>query len=298
MRSTGPGRRCWRCRSSAGCAGIIPTTRSSWSRFRGGDLLATALERAPSVVALDPLEPWNHDDPDPPRVRAIRDRLASSGPVDITLLVSVAAGQLLPYLPTPGRVVTWVVERGDGPPLVVEPGRPGRSTDRWLAGSRGSATELLRCSDRPGGGRARVRRRCHRARPGPRRTLPGPARPIGRRLVVVGAGIATHRKAPDLFLEVALCRRRRCGSDEPFVWLGGEHDPLFHVVRSESRRLGVRRTAASRFRGRRRSLARCGRHRPAPGSPRLVPPRLPPRGAGRNTRGDVRRSQRCDGDVR
>ena len=208
--------------------------------FRGGELLGTALEHAPSIVALDPLEPWHHDDPDPNRVRSIQARLAALKPVDVTLLVSVAAGQLLPHFSSSGRVVTWVVERGEDLHWLSSPVGLADHTARWIAGSHGSAEELRRVL---GPVQVTVVPEFVDDAVVLDENLVGRCRelldPSGCSLVVVGAGIATHRKAPDLFLEVALCRRRRRGSDEPFVWIGGEHDPLFPLLLSESRRLGV-----------------------------------------------------------
>jgi len=58
-------------------------------------------------------------------------------------------------------------------------------------------------------------------------------------VLVLAAGIATVRKAPDLFLEIALAYRQRGAPPARFVWLGGERDPLFHLTIAEARRLGL-----------------------------------------------------------
>lgn len=217
-----------------------PDDKVELAAFRGGELLDTAMRYGQVVVALDPRQRWDHDQPDPDRVREVRSRLSVLSPADVTLLVSVSAGQLLPHMHDGGAVVTWVVERGDDLHwLTSNVGLPGL-TRKWLAGSSGSAEEarsvlgdatefeiVPEFVDDPVALDPLVVSRCRRllnqARGG---------------LVVVGAGIATHRKAPDLFLEVAL-RRARTNPSDSFVWIGGESDPMFPEVLAESRRLRI-----------------------------------------------------------
>lgn len=213
--------------------------------FRGGTMVPELDELAPTTVLLHDHEPWDHDRPDPARAAEVAAVGAALPAADVLLLVSISAGQCLPYLPadrTP--VVSWVVEQGDdlhwlGPPVDVA----GR-TDVWLAGSATTRDELLdRLDGLLGPGRqvdvvpefvepaAPVAAEVVAAR---RTELQGGA----GGLVVVGAGIATVRKAPDLFLEAAAVAGHR-GHDDAFVWLGGTDDPLWPLVDAERERLGL-----------------------------------------------------------
>lgn len=212
--------------------------------FRGGELLHDLLGLGPTRVILDPHEAWDWRAPDASRVAQLTERARDLPVADATLLVSVAASQALPVLPEAkgGPVVTWIVEQGED----FHTGADAR-TDRWLAGSAGSRHDLLArhpdaevwdCPEfveRPAVPSDAVRQRARLA--------------LGARddeLLVVGAGIATVRKAPDLFLEVALADARASGADGSaarrarFVWLGGEQDELFHPTRAEAQRLGLR----------------------------------------------------------
>lgn len=208
--------------------------------FRGGELLHDLLELCPTRVVLDPHEAWDWRSPDPVRVGHLGGRTAGLPAADATLLVSVAAAQALPFLPAAvsGPVVTWIVEQGED----FHTGADDR-TDRWLAGSAGSRSDLLArhpdaevwdCPEfveRPVVPDDDVRRRARLA--------------LGAGdddVLVVGAGIATVRKAPDLFLEVALADARSTPAGQTparFVWLGGEQDELFHPTRAEAARLGL-----------------------------------------------------------
>jgi glycosyltransferase involved in cell wall biosynthesis len=208
--------------------------------FRGGELLDDLVRIGPVRVVLDPEEPWDWRQPDERRVAQLADRTADLPPVDATLLVSVSAGQALPFLgATSEPIVTWGVEQGED----LHRGADGR-TARWISGSKGTYDELVarvpegvevwmapEFVERPAPVSDEVRHHCRIA--------------LGARdgdLLVVGAGIATVRKAPDLFLEAALAYERL--DDAPparFVWLGGERDHLFHQVREESIRLGLER---------------------------------------------------------
>lgn len=208
--------------------------------FRGGELLDDLVRLCPVRVVLDPEEPWDWRVPDERRVALLADRTRDLPAVDATLLVSVSAGQALPFLgATSEPIVTWGVEQGED----LHRGADGR-TARWIAGSTGTYDELVarvpagvevwmapEFVERPAPIADDVRRHC--------RLALGAA---DDELLVVGAGIATVRKAPDLFLEAALAYERV--ADAPaarFVWLGGERDPLFHQVRDESVRLGLER---------------------------------------------------------
>lgn len=210
--------------------------------FRGGPLLEELGAHGPVHVLLDDSEPWDHRRPDDDRVRVVRARASALAPADALLLVSVAAGQSLPYLPSPlPPVVTWVVELGDDLHWLDSPIDLVGTTTTWLAGTAGTAREV---SDRTGGraspdvapefierpdrtGRAEVSRR--RAELGVQPT----------ELLVVGAGIGTWRKAPDLFVEVVLAARRRHRVPVRAVWIGGEQDDLRPLVVEQAALLGA-----------------------------------------------------------
>lgn len=214
--------------------------------FRGGDLISDMATTSPVEVVLEPSEPWDHDRPAAERVRELQERLRSIPTADATLLVSVSAGQALDLLGSGGPIVTWVVEQGEDlhwldPPLNIT----GR-TDLWLAGSDGTRSELLqRLAD------------SHPGRPGPPEVHIAPefiedqgvdpdvaatcrAELVGNEEhLVIGAGIGTYRKAPDLFVEIALAWHRRQTGSARFIWLGGEADPMIPLLRSEVSRLGL-----------------------------------------------------------
>lgn len=208
--------------------------------FRGGPLLDDLLRLAPVHVLLDPSEPWDHAQPDTERVAEVRRRAGRLAPADVTLLVSVAAGQALPYTSDGGETVAWVVEQGEDLHWLAPPLQLADRVDRWLAGSDGTRADLAgrgievaavapEFVETPEVG-ADVAARCR-----------GAAGVADDGLLVVGAGIATRRKAPDLFVEVALAHGRdRTRPPATFVWLGGERDPLFDRLRAEVDRLGLR----------------------------------------------------------
>lgn len=211
--------------------------------FRGGPLLSEFVDRVPTTVALHPFEHWDGGRPSRDVAHRVRSRLEALEPVDATFLVSVSAAQVLPYLPgtliESGPIVAWVVEQGEDLHWLDPPHAVGRSIDRWIAGSVGTRRALERCEitadiavapefvDLPAAVQpdAIAARRKH----------------LGVRndeMLVIGAGIATHRKAPDLFVEVAL-ECIRAGVPARFVWIGGEHDELFPKVCEQIDRLGL-----------------------------------------------------------
>ncbi len=215
-----------------------PTHAVDVVAFRGGELLDDFVRLCPVRVVLDPHEPWDWRAPDERRVAELAPRFSRLPKADATLLVSVAGAQALPFLPpdTCDPIVTWSVEQGED----LHEGADGR-TARWLAGSAGTAEELrLRLPattpiwpvpefiEAPELPPPDVVAHC--------RVALG-AEPGDDTLLVLGAGIATVRKAPDLFLEAALAHTRRGGPPARFVWLGGEHDAFFHTVRAEARRV-------------------------------------------------------------
>ena len=207
--------------------------------FRGGPLIGDFIELGPVHVLLESSEAWDHHEPRPERAVAVRERASSVGGADVMLAVSVAAGQVLPYLPQPEPpLVTWSVEQGEDLHWIDQPVGLEEKTVRWLAGSTGTLDELdvrlpgvdvhLAPEFVPSGpptDRAVVAH-C-------RRSLDTPS----GGLLVVGAGIATTRKAPDLFIEAALHTHRTGRSQDRFVWIGGERDALYLKLLAEVDRL-------------------------------------------------------------
>ena len=210
--------------------------------FRGGPLEADLEPMARVTVVLDHHEPWDHERPDPDRAAALRRRLATLEPVDVNLLVSTSGGQVLPLLGDHvGPVVTWSVEMGpdlhwlDGDVISLR-----ARTDVWLAGSSTTAAELARLLDgpapavvpefvdQPSPASAEEEDRVRSA------TGIDPATPL-----VLGAGIGTHRKGMDLFVEVAVAVAARTDRPVHFAWVGGEADPLYPLVDAEVQRLGI-----------------------------------------------------------
>ena len=206
--------------------------------FRGGDLETEFAAIAPVRVLLDDGEAWDHGCPAPERVAAISGALAHLEPAEVVVLVSVAAGQVLDHLPEDGAtVVAWVVEQGEDLHWLDPPVSVRERVDVWLAGSEGTRRALVGRLDPD----AEVSVTYEfvddvaPAPPAPAGTVPTP----DGRILVVGAGIGTYRKAPDLFLEIAASLLARGRVDARFVWIGGERDPLVPLVRSEVERLGL-----------------------------------------------------------
>lgn len=216
--------------------------------FRGGELLDDFVRLAPTVVLLDPSQPWDHAAPDPRLVATVRRRATALEPADATLLVSVSAAQALPYLPPgdpPGApVVAWVVERGEDLHWLDGPLAPHRWVTRWLAGAEGIRTELRAHLHGPAAD-AEIRvvgEFVADASPPAAELVQHCRRALGvaaDEMLVVGGGIATVRKAPDLFVEVALAHARAHGPAARFVWFGGESDVLFEPVSRQIRDLGL-----------------------------------------------------------
>jgi glycosyltransferase involved in cell wall biosynthesis len=157
-------------------------------------------------------------------------------------------------------VLAWVVEQGEdlhwlGPPLQL-----AQRVDHWLAGSATTAEELRTilaattnitvCPEfveRPSAvDPAEVENRRAELMIAPPELAPANSgsHPIpdsqSPAMLVVGAGIGTWRKAPDLFLEVA-ASAERSGHGDTYVWIGGQSDDLHPKVAAEGDRLGLRR---------------------------------------------------------
>ena len=210
--------------------------------FRGGPLIADFVELGPVHVLIDPHEAWDHGAPRPERMAVAARRASSAGSADVMLAVSVAAGQVLPYLPDPAPpLVTWSVEQGEDLHWIDAPlGLRGR-TERWLAGSAGTLAEL---EPRLDSAQIHLAPEFVPTEPAPDpETVAHCRRSLGAvdadGLLIIGAGIATRRKAPDLFLEAALHARRSGREQDRYVWIGGEQDALFPTLLSEVDRLGL-----------------------------------------------------------
>jgi glycosyltransferase involved in cell wall biosynthesis len=214
-----------------------PTERVEVVAFRGGAMEADLADVVPVLVVLDHHEPWDVAEPPPARAEELRVRLAELGPADVNLLVSVAAGQVLPLLPNDvGPIVTWVVEVGDDLHWVDEPTGLVERTATWWAGSVASAADLRA---RPALAHAEV----HLVP----ELISDPVHPstaavTARRaelgappdqLLVVGAGIGTWRKGLDLFAEAAVALGRRMPGEVRCHWVGGVDDPLWPVIDAE-----------------------------------------------------------------
>jgi glycosyltransferase involved in cell wall biosynthesis len=176
--------------------------------------------------------------PEGPDRDAVTERLHGLPTAEATLLVSVAAAQALALLP-PGPVATWSVEAGEDLHWLEGLAELRERTSTWLAGSAVTEGELSArlVAGTPVHLVPEFIERPAAADPDRRADLrEGLGAGHGEHLVV-GAGIATWRKAPDLFLEVALAHRRRSDRAARFTWIGGADDELHPLVRAEVRRL-------------------------------------------------------------
>ncbi len=226
----------------------LPDVQVDVVAFRGGEMVDELRALGTVTVLLHDREPWDHAAPDPTRVDELAATAGGLPRPDAVLLVSVAAGQALPYLwPVPvdaPPVVTWVVEQGEDLHWLDPPVGVAARTDVWLAGSATTCDELVGRLEGLLGQVPEVEVVPEFVE------APAPVDPdvaAARReelcggaddLLVVGAGIATVRKAPDLFLEAAAVAGHR-GHDDAFVWLGGADDPLWPLVDAERERLGL-----------------------------------------------------------
>ena len=213
---------------------VQPTDLLDIVAVRGGPLLDDMAALGEVATVLDPFEP--RVPRGGRRATELRDRLEHLPPADATLLVSVAAGQVLPLLDGTGPILTWSVEAGEDLHWVDEGLGLRERTTRWLVGSETPRTDLV-----PQLG-AR-----HETHLSPEFIPTVPTRNAGgarrgrardRPLTVLGAGIGTRRKGIDLFAEVALAHSRRTSSPARYVWVGGERDDLHPAVRAEVARIG------------------------------------------------------------
>lgn len=210
--------------------------------FRGGPLMDRFIRIGPVVVLLDPDEAWDPHHPDPNRVRIVRRHTSPLGLPSVMLAVSVAAGQVLPYLPRPlPPLLTWSVEQGDDLHWIDEPVGLRESTTAWLAGSAGTAEELrtMLGTGNPPPVAPEFIADSVRSTDGIIDNVRTGLCRSESDLLIVGAGIATHRKGIDLFVETALAASRSGRDHHRFVWMGGEHDAGLHRVIAEVRRLGL-----------------------------------------------------------
>ena len=217
-----------------------PDVRVDVIAFRGGELWDDYVQLCPTRVVLDPHEPWDSGRYSSSRAGVLRDRLASVPEVDVTLLVSVAAGQALPLLPDARSLVTWVVEQGEDLHWIDAPIGLVDRTTRWVAGSEGTRVDLgSRLAD---GVRIDVAPEFVDMPDRPSEAVVQHCRASldvhGDERLVVGAGIGTRRKGPDLFVETALEVLRTSDRPARFVWFGGQSDPLFEPLRAEAARPG------------------------------------------------------------
>ncbi|MFM7062115.1 MAG: glycosyltransferase [Actinomycetes bacterium] len=206
--------------------------------FRGGGLAGEATRLAPTTILLDPGEAWDHDQTSSERAPDLRRATQELGEPDVTLLVSVAAGHSLPYLPEPvGAVVCWVVEQGEDLSWLKGPTDLLGRTSTWLAGASNVADELAPLLP-PGTDVRVVPEFVDAVRPADEQQVSNCRRaldPEDSQLLVVGAGIATYRKAPDLFYEAAAAHASVAQGSTGWAWLGGERDPLFYPVVEQAR---------------------------------------------------------------
>lgn len=208
--------------------------------FRGGDMLADFSSLCGVTVLLDHHEAWDHAAPSSGRVAELRDRTAKLAPASANLLVSVAAGQCLPLLDRPGPVVTWSVEVAEDLNWLSGPLGLAKSTDRWIAGSNATSSELAdRLESEPPNVVPEFVDGAVEVPSGRIRELRRELGGSDRRSVVVGAGIGTVRKGLDLFVEVAAEHDRRWPGESAFSWFGGQSDPLWPIVSAEVERLGI-----------------------------------------------------------
>lgn len=232
---------------AAGVVGACLAHRPTWEvdvvAFRGGPLRDELAALVPVHVVLDHHEPWDVAAPPPDREAALRARLATLPEASTHLLVSVAAGQVLPLLPPElGPVVTWVVEVGDDLHWVDEPTGLLERTTAWWVGSAASEADLRR---RPT--LAAVATELAPEFVADPATLAGEVVAARRRelgagpddLLVVGAGIGTWRKGLDLFAEAAALLGGRCPGAVRCHWVGGSDDPLWPLVEADRRHRGL-----------------------------------------------------------
>lgn len=207
--------------------------------FRGGPLAGELAVHGDVHVVLDDHEAWDVSAPDPRRESELEARLSALGPAGANLLVSVAAGQALPLLPaTIGPVAVWIVEVGEDLHWLDAPLGWSDRRVTWFAGSEASRHEV---DGHPvvSGPVAVVPEFVADPRVVPEAEVAEVRRRLGvdeGSLLVLGAGIATHRKGIDLFAEVAMTSARR-GRPARFHWVGGVDDPLYPLIAAEAARV-------------------------------------------------------------
>lgn len=216
--------------------------------LRGGPLESVMGDLARLTVVLDPHQPLPDaaDPADAAAVARAAERIGALGLADATVLVSVSAAPMLEWCAFPGPLITWVVEiEEDYRDILFD------TPTRWLAGSANTARDVAR----------RWRHHMGAGTPAPD-APPMPAVDIvpefiapvvpartaaevraelglspGERLVVA-AGIGTERKAPDLFVEMAVGVARRDRTLR-WVWVGGADGELRQRMAELVHRRGI-----------------------------------------------------------
>lgn len=210
--------------------------------MRNGELLDSFLDLCPTRVLLAPHEGWDPAGPSGPRGDQFAEMLADLTGFDAVVLFSISAAQVLPFLPSPTPpVVAWTLEHGEDLHWFRTTPELMSRVDHWIVGAEGTRDQLRpllgadvpialapEFVDPPVEIPVEKRENCRAALGVPRDAL-----------LVMGAGIATMRKAPDLFLEVALAAWRQGADRLRFVWMGGEQDELFPLISDEALRLGL-----------------------------------------------------------
>lgn len=212
--------------------------------FRGGELQPAVEGHCRVSVLLSHHERWDHLDHRSPRIDEVTATCNGLDRVDATLLVSVAAGQILPYIADDrlGVLCAWVVEVGTDLRWLSHPAlRLVDRVDCWFAGSATSAQALASGGLIPGPASVVpefVDEPSELTRESAARMREEMGAAPGEGLVVA-AGIGTFRKGPELLLEVAVRHRRGGSHPVRFVWIGGENDELLPLVRDLAERRGV-----------------------------------------------------------
>ena len=210
--------------------------------FRGGELEDAMAEIGPLEVLLHHHEAWDVNAPLPERVAEISARTHRLPRADATLLVSVSAGQGIDFLADrTDAMVAWVVEQGEDLHWIDDMVQLRTGVDRWIGGSLGSVTEIIERI--PGLSDVDLVAEFVEMDATPSaESVAECRRRVGAAaddLLIIGAGIGTRRKAPDLFVEVAKRLNVTMDPAPRFVWIGGETDDLLPDVKADVAAAGL-----------------------------------------------------------